>query len=63
LAQQKTLDVVDGFIKVMDGEKDPRNLLVAFSIAQRIIQNFDITSHVEASHINVMVILMLMDDE
>ncbi|KAI8049972.1 Dos2-interacting transcription regulator of RNA-Pol-II-domain-containing protein [Syncephalis plumigaleata] len=42
-----SLDVVGGFIQVMDGEKDPRNLLLAFSVAQRLIQQFDVTKHVE----------------
>ncbi|RKP25614.1 Dos2-interacting transcription regulator of RNA-Pol-II-domain-containing protein [Syncephalis pseudoplumigaleata] len=42
-----SLDVVGGFIQVMDGEKDPRNLLLAFSIAQKLIRQFDITQHVE----------------
>uniref|UniRef100_H3BBP1 MMS19 nucleotide excision repair protein n=1 Tax=Latimeria chalumnae TaxID=7897 RepID=H3BBP1_LATCH len=31
-------DFTYGFIQVMDGEKDPRNLLVAFQIARDIIQ-------------------------
>ena len=31
----------------MDGEKDPRNLLVAFELVRTIIDRFDISSHVE----------------
>ncbi|KAG9304984.1 hypothetical protein G9A89_007387 [Geosiphon pyriformis] len=38
---------VFGFIQVMDGEKDPRNLLLAFSLVAYIISNFDISDHVE----------------
>lgn len=35
-----------GFTALMEGEKDPRNLMVAFSIAKVILQEFDIVSHV-----------------
>ncbi|KAI9598678.1 Dos2-interacting transcription regulator of RNA-Pol-II-domain-containing protein [Syncephalis fuscata] len=42
-----SLDVVLGFIKIMDGEKDPRNLLLAFSVSQKLIQTFDVTQHAE----------------
>jgi DNA repair/transcription protein MET18/MMS19 len=35
----------------MDGEKDPRNLLLAFSLVKIIICEFDISQHVEVSNI------------
>ncbi|KAM8924824.1 MMS19 nucleotide excision repair protein homolog [Pelodytes ibericus] len=41
-------DFTFGFIQVMDGEKDPRNLLVAFSIVQDIItKNYNLGPFVE----------------
>ena len=40
-------EFISGFIKTMDGEKDPRNLLLAFSLVKLIIGEFDISQHVE----------------
>ncbi|KAF9953728.1 hypothetical protein BGZ65_004497, partial [Modicella reniformis] len=40
-------DFVFGFIQCLDGEKDPRNLLLAFTLIKMIIQEFDIAQHVE----------------
>ncbi|XP_066457176.1 MMS19 nucleotide excision repair protein homolog [Eleutherodactylus coqui] len=41
-------DFTFGFIQVMDGEKDPRNLLVAFQIVQNIItKNYSLGPFVE----------------
>ncbi|RUP34620.1 Dos2-interacting transcription regulator of RNA-Pol-II-domain-containing protein [Jimgerdemannia flammicorona] len=40
-------DFVFGFTQIMDGEKDPRNLLLAFGLIKNIIHEFDIASHVE----------------
>ncbi|KAG0242236.1 RNAPII transcription regulator C-terminal-domain-containing protein [Mortierella sp. GBAus27b] len=40
-------DFVFGFIQCLDGEKDPRNLLLAFTLIKKIIQEFDIAQHVE----------------
>lgn len=40
-------DFVFGFIQQMDGERDPRNLLVAFAMIPRIIGNFSIDRFVE----------------
>ncbi|TDL24084.1 ARM repeat-containing protein [Rickenella mellea] len=37
-----------GYITLADGEKDPRNLLLAFSIARVIAIEFDITNHVDS---------------
>lgn len=36
-----------GYLALADGEKDPRNLMVAFAIARVILIEFDITDHVE----------------
>ncbi|KAF9315046.1 hypothetical protein BG003_003547 [Podila horticola] len=40
-------DFVFGFIQCLDGEKDPRNLMLAFTLIKSIIQEFDIAQHVE----------------
>ncbi|SAM02494.1 hypothetical protein [Absidia glauca] len=40
-------EFVFGYCKLMDGEKDPRNLMSAFKITRSIIDQFDITAHVE----------------
>lgn len=45
--KQAEQDFVIGFIQAMDGEKDPRNLLLAFSLVKLIIQEFDISKRVE----------------
>ncbi|CAG8494406.1 1527_t:CDS:10 [Paraglomus occultum] len=45
--KQIEAEFVSGFIKTMDGEKDPRNLLLAFSLVKLIIGEFDISQHVE----------------
>ncbi|KAJ3070068.1 hypothetical protein HDU98_006902 [Podochytrium sp. JEL0797] len=34
---------ISGFLVAMDGEKDPRNILISFSIVQTIVINFDLT--------------------
>lgn len=40
-------EFVYGFTQVLDGEKDPRNLMSAFQIMKSIVENFDISAHVE----------------
>ena len=40
---------LDGYIALAEGEKDPRNLLVAFAIARVILIEFDITPFVEVN--------------
>jgi DNA repair/transcription protein MET18/MMS19 len=35
-------EFVFGFTQVMDGEKDPRNLMKAFTLVREIVHNFDI---------------------
>ncbi|KDR80617.1 hypothetical protein GALMADRAFT_240958 [Galerina marginata CBS 339.88] len=39
---------LDGYISLAEGEKDPRNLMVAFAIARVILIEFDIHAHVES---------------
>ncbi|CAJ0831386.1 7000_t:CDS:10 [Entrophospora sp. SA101] len=41
-------EFIAGFIQVMDGEKDPRNLLLAFFLVKSIIREFDISNNIEA---------------
>ncbi|CAG8591106.1 1548_t:CDS:10, partial [Cetraspora pellucida] len=46
--KQLESEFVAGYIQSMDGEKDPRNLLLAFSSIKLIIQEFDISSQAES---------------
>ncbi|KAK2463614.1 hypothetical protein APHAL10511_004365 [Amanita phalloides] len=41
-------EFLDGYIFLAEGEKDPRNLLVAFAIARVILIEFDISRHIES---------------
>ncbi|KAG2217168.1 hypothetical protein INT45_003592 [Circinella minor] len=47
MRKQTRFDFVRGFIALIDGEKDPRNLLIAFELVQDVIAKFDISSHIE----------------
>jgi DNA repair/transcription protein MET18/MMS19 len=40
-------DFIAPYISLAEGEKDPRNLLVAFAIARVILIEFDPTDHIE----------------
>ncbi|XP_067657510.1 MMS19 nucleotide excision repair protein homolog [Haliotis asinina] len=40
-------DFVCGYIQAMDAERDPRNLIIAFQLAQTIIKNFSLGVFVE----------------
>ena len=42
-------EFVAGYLNIADGEKDPRNLLLAFAIDRVVMIEFDISSHVEVS--------------
>ncbi|KAI8870155.1 hypothetical protein GQ42DRAFT_162929 [Ramicandelaber brevisporus] len=44
---QDSSSVVGGFVQALDGEKDPRNLLLAFRIMKNILQTCDSSSHLE----------------
>ncbi|KAF9531685.1 RNAPII transcription regulator C-terminal-domain-containing protein [Crepidotus variabilis] len=39
---------LDGYIALADGEKDPRNLMVAFAITRVILIEFDTSTHTES---------------
>jgi DNA repair/transcription protein MET18/MMS19 len=41
---------LSGYIALAEGEKDPRNLMVAFTIVRVLLIEFDISEHVEVSH-------------
>ncbi|KAG0203039.1 hypothetical protein BGX28_004565 [Mortierella sp. GBA30] len=45
--QEISLEFVSGFVQAFDGEKDPRNLMLAFSSIKGIIREFDIAPHIE----------------
>lgn len=38
-----------GIVDLMTGEKDPRNLMMVFSILKVVMMEWDITNHVEVS--------------
>lgn len=42
-------EFVFGFTQILDGEKDPRNLMLAFKIVKNIVDQFDISTHVEVT--------------
>lgn len=43
-------EFLDGYISLAEGEKDPRNLLVAFAIARVLLIEFDVKRHIEVCH-------------
>lgn len=45
--KSKGKEFLDGYISLAEGEKDPRNLMIAFAIARVVIIEFDISFHVE----------------
>jgi hypothetical protein len=40
-------EFLSGYVTLVEGEKDPRNLMTAFAIARVILVEFDIADHVE----------------
>lgn len=42
-------EFLTGYVALAEGEKDPRNLLLAFAIARVLLIEFDITHHVEVN--------------
>lgn len=38
---------VASYVQLVEGEKDPRNLLVSFSIIRVLLIEFDVTSQIE----------------
>jgi hypothetical protein len=45
--KSKGKEFVEGYISLAEGEKDPRNLMIAFAVARVIVIEFDISAHVE----------------
>lgn len=41
---------IDGFAELIGGEKDPRNLMIVFSLLKVIIIEFDTERHTEVRH-------------
>lgn len=44
-------EFITGYCKLVTGEKDPRNLRTAFSLARVILIEFDIAEHVEVGNL------------
>jgi DNA repair/transcription protein MET18/MMS19 len=45
-------DFLNSFTKMVDGEKDPRNLMLLFSLEKVILLEFDVKEHIEVSYSN-----------
>ena len=43
-------EFLSGYISLAEGEKDPRNLLLAFAIDRVLLLEFDISAHVEVGN-------------
>jgi len=48
-------EFLTGYLSIADGEKDPRNLLHAFSIGRVLLIEFDISSYIEVSFSTALV--------
>lgn len=42
-------EFITGYVSLAEGEKDPRNLLVAFAIARVLLIEFDVKHYIEVS--------------
>lgn len=42
-------DFINSYTKMVDGEKDPRNLMMLFSMDKVILLEFDVKPHIEVS--------------
>lgn len=40
-------DFINSYVKLADGEKDPRNLIITFAIDRVLLIEFDVTKHYE----------------
>ena len=40
---------IKGLVDLVGGEKDPRNLMIVFSLLKVVLVEFDIVQHVEVS--------------
>lgn len=55
-------EFLSGYISLAEGEKDPRNLLLAFAIDRVLLLEFDIAAHIEVSDALRMVCTELTRD-
>jgi len=46
-------DFVNSWTKFVDGEKDPRNLMLLFSMDRIILLEFDVANHIEVRSVRV----------
>lgn len=44
-------DSLVGIVDIMTGEKDPRNLMLVFSILKVVMMEWDVSNHAEVSHL------------
>lgn len=53
---------IDGLIDLVQGEKDPRNLMIIFSVVKVVLVEFDILRHVDVGHpiIHWVTVLLLI---
>lgn len=49
MLQKNNVQFLNGIISIIDGEKDPRNLMVGFSILKVLLKELDITGQVDVS--------------
>ena len=49
---------IEGFIKLTTNEKDPRNLMLVFSILKVILVEFDIVGLQEASSLSLVLFIV-----
>jgi DNA repair/transcription protein MET18/MMS19 len=42
-------DFINSYTKMVDGEKDPRNLMLLFSMDRVLLLEFDVKDHIEVS--------------
>ena len=47
-------EFLSGYISLADGEKDPRNLLLAFAIGRVVLVEFEIDDFVEVMEVNLV---------
>lgn len=49
-------EFIKGYCELVDGEKDPRNLLLSFSMIRVILVEFDITTCVDVSRSSCLLV-------
>ncbi len=54
-------EFLNGYIVLADGEKDPRNLMVAFAIARVILIEFDFLDYLEVGYQPVTLALLTVE--